>query len=118
MNHASYSESKGIIMNQQELLSKLSDLKVNIQHLLEKRSHRKVKGHSSSETEHMDEEEGHDNYLDDLPLTINRDPSPGIKFYTTENSEFARGAEREVARGIDSFGEDQAYEDDDHLRQT
>jgi hypothetical protein len=91
-------------MNQHELFSKLSDIKLNLQTLLGKKVPRFFKSESSSEQ--MDtEDEGADNYLDDLPLTISRDSSPGIKYYTTENSEFARGAQKETPRGIDSFGE-------------
>ncbi len=89
-------------MNQHELFSKLSDIKLNLQTLLGKKVTRFFKSESSSEQ--MDtEDEGADNYLDDLPLTISRDSSPGIKYYTTENSEFARGAEKETPKGIDSF---------------
>jgi hypothetical protein len=92
-------------MNQHELFSKLSDFKINLQHLIGKKVPRFLKSESSSETID-DEDEGTDNYLeDDLPLTISRDSSPGIKYYTTEHSEFARGAEKETPIGIDSFGE-------------
>ena len=93
-------------MNQQDILHKLSGLKGNIQHLLSKK-HR-----SSEEVEEM-EFDGADNFIDDLPLTINRDPSPGVKFYTTENAEVARGAEKENARGIDSFGEKDTFDFDE-----
>jgi hypothetical protein len=89
-------------MNQHEIFSKLSDFKLNLQTLLGKKVPRFFKSESSSEQ--MDtEDQGADNYLDDLPLTISRDSSPGIKYYTTENSEFARGAQKETPKGIDSF---------------
>jgi hypothetical protein len=91
-------------MNQHEIFSKLSDFKLNLQTLLGKKVPRFFKSESSSEQMDIDDE-GADNYLDDLPLTISRDSSPGIKYYTTENSEFARGAQKETPRGIDSFGE-------------
>jgi hypothetical protein len=48
--------------------------------------------------------------IDDLPLTITKDPGPGVKYTYTENSEFARGAEKEAAFGIDSFGEKDTYD--------
>ena len=48
--------------------------------------------------------------MDDLPLTLNKDPGPGVKYSYTENSEFARGAEKTEAIGIDSFGEDDTYD--------
>lgn len=100
-------------MNQHELFSKLSDLKLNLQHLLGKKVRRFTKSDSSSENMSLDEEERSDHYLDDLPLTISRDSSPGIKYYVTENSDFARGAEKEVAKGIDSFGERETFDPDD-----
>jgi len=90
-------------MNQHEILTKLSDLKGNLQHLFGKKS-------ALSEIE---EAEGSDNYLDDLPLTINRDPGPTVKYYTTENSEFSRGQEKESPKGIDSFGEKKSFEFDE-----
>ncbi len=92
-------------MNQNEILTKLSDFKGNLQYLFGKKIHRLLKFDSSSQNKNFDEDESasEDNYLDDLPLTMNRDPSPGVKYYTTENSEFARGAEKETPKGIDSF---------------
>lgn len=89
-------------MNQHEILSKLSDLKGNLQHLIS-RVHRHDK--SSAVEDATVEVSGDDNYVDDLPLTLNREAGPSVKYYTTENSEFARGAEKEAPRGIDSFGE-------------
>lgn len=44
--------------------------------------------------------------VDDLQLTLNKDPGPGIRYSYTENSEFARGAEKEEAIGIDKFGDE------------
>lgn len=82
-------------MRQNKILMKLSDLKENLQHLLGKK---KTQFHKIKEEEV-------DQYLDDLPLTINRDPGPGITFYTTENSEFSRGLAREIPKGIDRFDE-------------
>lgn len=51
--------------------------------------------------------------IDDLPLTITKDPAPGVKYSYTENSEFARGAEKEAAIGIDSFGEKDTFDFDE-----
>ena len=48
--------------------------------------------------------------LDDLPLTFTKDPGPGIKYSYTENSEFARGAEKAEYHGIDKFGEDDTFD--------
>lgn len=46
------------------------------------------------------------NYEDDMPLTLAREEGPGIRFYSTENSPMAIGAEKVEQAGIDSFGED------------
>lgn len=90
--------AKGLIMNQQDILNKLSGLKGNIQHLINKKMHR------SSDTDEVEVlEDGADNYIDDLPLTLSRDSKPGVKFYATENADVARGANKEPARGIDNF---------------
>ncbi len=83
-------------MNQHEILTKLNGLKKNLKHFFSKKNQNVVKIHDGEI----------DHYMDDLPLTINRDPGPGIKFYTTENSDFSRGLARETPKGIDSFGED------------
>lgn len=80
-------------MRQNKILMKLSDLKENLQHFF---------GKNKTQTHKMKNDEL-DQYLDDLPLTINRDPGPGIKFYTTENSEFSRGFAKETPKGIDRF---------------
>ena len=98
-------------MNQHEIFSKLSDFKINLQQFIGKKMPGIFKSESSFENMN-DVDEGADNYLDDLPLTISRDSSPGIKYYTTENSEFARGAEREMPKGIDSFGEKDPFDED------
>lgn len=82
-------------MNQHEILTKLSDLKGNLQHFFMKKS-------SVRKVEEVEDEV--DNFMDDLPLTLNRETGPGVTFYSTENSEFSRGAKKEKAHGIDSFG--------------
>lgn len=104
-------QAKGIVMNQHELIAKWNDLRGNFQNLFGQKIQRLLKKDSA----HEDEVEGietqkSDPYLDDLPLTLNRDPSPGITFYPTENSEFARGAATEIPRGLDSFGEEDTFE--------
>lgn len=48
--------------------------------------------------------------LDDMPLTLNKDPGPGVRYNYTENSEFARGAPKAPAHGIDSFGERDTFD--------
>lgn len=57
--------------------------------------------------------EGLDNYVDDLPLTLSRENKPGVRFYSTENSELARRANRSDAEGIDSFGEPDTFSFDE-----
>lgn len=37
----------------------------------------------------------------------------GVKFYDTENSTFARGAEKVIPKGIDSFGEQDTFDPDE-----
>jgi hypothetical protein len=83
-------------MNQNEILTKLSDLKGNLQHLFMKKN---------GVTKVEEEINEVDNFADDLPLTLNRDAGPGgVSYYSTENSVYARGARKEKAQGIDSFG--------------
>lgn len=94
-------------MNQQEIINKLNGLKGNIQHLLSRKHHRSTKVVEEAELD------GEHNYAEDLPLTINRDPSPGITFYSTENADVARGARREPAKGIDKFGEEDTFDFDE-----
>jgi hypothetical protein len=109
-----------------ELLGRWNHLKNNMQHIWGKFSETKF-----SEVSHLVQESIHklrdhddvtpkdihiDNYqyeshrIDDLPLTLNKDPGPGIKYNYTENSEYARGAEKAPAHGIDSFGEDDSFD--------
>lgn len=111
-----------------ELVGRLSFLKNNMQHMwgkfsendfeaarnsvsnfIEKISHardRKVK----PDDIHIDNYHYESHRIDDLPLTLNKDPGPGIKYSYTENSEFARGAEKTEAHGIDSFGEQDTFD--------
>src|SRR5436190_1769796 len=97
------------MMNQHELITKLNGLKTNFQHLISK-----LKTHPTDEDISDDENiDGIDNFVDDLPLTLTRDPSPDIKFYTSENSEISRGANKTKPRGIDSFGEENTFDFDE-----
>ena len=87
-------------MNQHEILTKLSDLKGNLQHLFAKRQNSRNEDVTTMEAD-ADEV---DNFVDDLPLTMARDAGPsGVSYYSTENSEFSRGARKEKAHGIDKF---------------
>lgn len=84
-------------MNQHEILTKLSDLKGNLQNLFARRN-------SSENVTTMEaEEDDVDNFVDDLPLTLSRDSGPGVTYYSTENSEYSRGKRKQKAHGIDSF---------------
>ncbi len=89
-------------MNQQEILTKLIGFKGNLQQLLGK-GIQKFKSSDETRDEEVESEES-DQFTDDLPLTLSRDPRPGVKYSTTENAEIARNASKEDARGIDSFG--------------
>jgi hypothetical protein len=62
---------------------------------------------------HIDNYHYESHRMDDMPLTLNKDPGPGIKYSYTENSEFARGAEKAEYRGIDSFGEKDTFDPDE-----
>ena len=84
-------------MNQHEILTKLNDLKGNLQHLFAKRSSSNNAEVNTAEADEVD------NFVDDLPLTLARDAGPGVTYYDTENSQFALGARKEKARGIDKF---------------
>ncbi len=131
---------KGVLMRNDELLGRWNHLKNNVQHLWGKFSEKdfeaakkklsdvghlvqgklhRIKDHDvSPEDIHIDNYHYETHRMDDMPLTLNKDPGPGIKYSYTENSEFARGAEKAQAVGIDSFGEANTYdpesdEDDD-----
>lgn len=67
----------------------------------------------SPEDIHIDNYHYESHRVDDLPLTLNKDPGPGIKYSYTENSEFARGADKTEAHGIDSFGEEDTFDPDE-----
>ncbi len=126
-------DSKGVVMLNDEIVGRLNQLKSNMQHLWGRISENdfEMARKTFSDVQHrvsgkIQEMKDHqvvkpsdiriDNYsyeshrIDDLPLTLNKDPGPGIKYSYTENSEFARGAEKENAIGIDSFGEEDTFD--------
>jgi hypothetical protein len=119
---------KGVFMLNEEFIGRWSYLKNNAQFLWGKFSENdfelarngvlKVFSKLSRIRDHevKPEDIQIDNYhyeshrVDDLPLTLMKDPGPGIKYNDTENSEFARGAEKGPAIGIDSFGEEDTFD--------
>jgi hypothetical protein len=84
-------------MNQEAFMEKFSGLKGILHKIMHKNKRHNV------------DENGVDNYIDDLSLTINREEGPGVKFYSTENAEVANGAQKADAYGIDSFGEQDTF---------
>ena len=50
----------------------------------------RLKGQVAPETEKFEKMESCDHYLDDLPLTLNRDPSPSVRSYSMESSEYSQ----------------------------
>ncbi|WPU65676.1 hypothetical protein [Peredibacter starrii] len=109
-------------MNNAEIMGRFNHLKSNVQHLFSDMSHlvvdriQRMKETDSVHPIHIDNYhyESHridvDYDLDDLPLTLNKDPGPGVRYNYTENSEFARGAPKAAAHGIDSFGEEDTFD--------
>ena len=63
-------------MNQIELLTRLGNLKDNFRNFFAKKKKLLIKI----------EEKEMDHYVDDLALTINRDPVPSVNYYSTKNS--------------------------------
>src|SRR5665647_3629536 len=106
-----------------EVLEKLGHLKGNFQHLWEKltvsrhksKSKRKIENVSfgSDDVDTDDEIDSDQNFYDDLPLTLNHDSGPGVKYYDTENSQFANHAMKVIPQGIDSFGEEDTFDPDE-----
>lgn len=93
-------------MNQEEIMGKFSGIRGIVQKIMHKN---KPNHFDETENDMRFDDNGVDNYVDDLPLTINREEGPGVKFYTTENAEVANGAEKADAHGIDSFGEQDTF---------
>lgn len=84
-----------------------------VSHLVQEKLHR-VKDHDVKPDDiHIDNYHYESHRIDDLPLTLMKDPGPGIKYSYTENSEFARDAEKTEAVGIDSFGEEDTFDPDE-----
>ena len=48
----------------------------------------RLKGQAAPEK--FEKMESYDHYLDDLPLTLNRDPSPSVKSFSMESSEYSQ----------------------------
>ncbi len=114
-----------------ELSGRLGYLKNNLQHLWVKisendfESARNGVSHIIAKFQRLRDHEVKphdvpiDNYhyeshrIDDMPLTLAKDSGPGVKYGHTDNSEFARGADKVAAVGIDSFGEDDTFDPDD-----
>jgi hypothetical protein len=69
------------------------------------------KTHVKPEDIHIENYQYESHRVDDLALTIIKDPGPGIKYSYTENSEFARDAEKTEAIGIDKFGDEKDTSD-------
>ena len=129
------SDLKGVLMLNEEIVGRWNHLKNNMQHLWGKFSEKDFEAARKkiSDVTHLVQEKMHrmrehevspddihiDNYhyeshrMDDMPLTLNKDPGPGVKYSYTENSEFARGAEKTEAVGIDSFGEEDTFDPDE-----
>jgi hypothetical protein len=82
-------------------------------HRVQDKIHRAKEHELTPSDIHIDNYHYESHRIDDLPLTLNKDPGPGIKYSYTENSEFARGAEKIEAFGIDSFGEEDTFDPDE-----
>jgi hypothetical protein len=48
----------------------------------------RLKGRAAPEK--FEKMESYDHYLDDLPLTLNRDPSPSVRSFSMESSEYSQ----------------------------
>jgi hypothetical protein len=96
-------------MNQTEIVSKLSHVKGNIHTFLR----RFMKNEDDAVVEKVQEEDNYPSEVDDLPLTLTKEPRPGITFYSTENSPLVRGSTKADAEGIDSFGEKDTFDLDE-----
>lgn len=99
----------------EDIAGKINELKTSIQSLWGRISEndfelarKKIfKARSMVAAERTDYDNDYDhNYADDLPLTVVHDEKPGVRFYTTENSPLAIGAEKVEAAGIDKFGDE------------
>jgi hypothetical protein len=108
---------KGEPMFYNQLFGRASFLKKRLQHLLDRivsarrkasnnvRSARVISPSDIVLGAYHYETHRTDNSEDDLALTLNREDRQGVRYGYTENSEFARGAEKAPAFGIDHFGD-------------
>ena len=70
-------------MNQHDLMTKWNDLKIGLKNRWSEKVHQLFKNQFIYKQAKPSDD--HDNYLDDLSLTLNRDQSPGIKYYDTDD---------------------------------
>lgn len=95
-------------MNQQEILTKLLGLKSNLKTFWVKKKGLNLSRPNSLLDGVTDD---YANQEDDLPLTLSKEDGPGgVTYYSTENSEFSRGAPKQDAKGLDSFGEQDTFD--------
>lgn len=110
-------------MEQQEILNKINQIKNNVQHLFHdvsdvvlERLHKLTESDDTIHPIHIDNYQYESHYPDDdLPLTLAKDPEPGVHYYDTENSPMSVGKPKMAARGIDKFDdedEDEVLEED------
>ena len=110
-------------MEQQEILNRINQIKNNVQHLFHdvsdvvlERLHKLTESDDTIHPIHIDNYQYESHYPDDdLPLTLAKDPEPGVHFYDTENSPASVGQPKSIARGIDKFDdedEDESLEED------
>lgn len=111
-------------MEQQEILNKINQIKNNVQHLFHDvsdvvldRLHKLTESDDTIHPIHIDNYQYESHYPDDdLPLTLAKDPEPGVHYYDTENSPMSVGKPKMAARGIDKFDdeddEDESFEED------
>lgn len=122
---------------EQDILGRINQIKSNVQNFWSKYSDHdfelarqrfqdvsevvRDKIHKLTEPDHKIHEIHISNYQyeshypdDDLPLTLAKDPEPGVHFYDTENSPIARGKPKVTAQGIDKFDDedDESFEED------
>lgn len=107
----------------EDFAGKINNLKASIQTLWQKIADndfevagRKLFNSRQVVTERAAYDNDYDhNYADDLPLTVLHEDAPGVKFYSTENSPLAIGAEKVEMGGIDKFGDEDDTIDMDEL---
>lgn len=102
-----------------EIIGRWHHLKNNMQHYWARFSERDFLHHKDAHKEsspppiHIDNYQYESHRVDDLELTLNKEAGPGIKYGYTDNSEYARGAEKVASRGIDHFGEEDTFDPDE-----